>query len=324
MDKKELTRRCILGHNTGDALGLPHQFQPRTHFDAHPVTDMTGHGVFDKPAGYWSDDSSMTLAALDALAEGPEKDRVMNNLVKWLYRNEYTPNCPAYDIGGTCESAVTRYVRTGDAEHCGDTDERCNGNGSLMRILPAVLYAAWRMPDADTDARVRFVEGQSALTHAHPRSCFACGIYAFMIWEMLQEQSKQAALRGIAKAKEYYEGRADFAAEADWFRVVFNPRVDCLPRENVESDGYVVDSLEAAVWCLLNTENYRDCTLLAVNLGEDTDTTAAIAGGVAGLLYGVEGIPTGWLEKLARREWIEGLCDRFAENLTFFRTDGKK
>lgn len=163
-------KAVILGHAVGDALGVPVEFLRREDLDKNPVTDMRGYGTYNVPAGAWSDDTSMTLCALETL--GRDKinfDSVMLNFGKWYYRDEFTPTGERFDAGNTCSAAIDNYfVGKKSWYECGLSDERSNGNGSLMRIHPFVLYT-YRL-DAATTEKIQIVENASALTHAHERS----------------------------------------------------------------------------------------------------------------------------------------------------------
>lgn len=199
--------------------------------------------------------------------------------------------------------------------------EHSNGNGSLMRIHPFALYTY--LLDTNIKTKIEIIELASALTHAHPRSKLACGIYAFVLWELLEDKrkfgNKETIRRGLRKARKYYGNHPEFQFYslklcrqiADVDHIWEDPDTfHWATRDDIISDGYVVHSLEAAIWCLYTTNNYRDCVLKAVNLGEDTDTVAAIAGGLAGALYGYDDIPKKWLDTLYRRDYIEEMCER--------------
>lgn len=308
-----LIKSVMLGHAVGDALGVPVEFRSREELDIDPVKDMRGFGTYAVPAGSWSDDTSMSLAALRALTDKDWScDSVMNNFVKLIENGEFTATGEVFDVGGTCLRAIIKYVQGNtSASECGGTDECSNGNGSLMRIHPFVLYGNFAM-NPHTDEYFRNLMGligtASVLTHAHERSKIACYIYGFCLSFLLREQTK----RSLVKALEFARGELDSLPEFEHYSRIFAPNFALLPRDEIKSSGYVVDTLEAAIWCVLTTDNYRDCVLRAVNLGEDTDTVAAVAGGLAGALYGYDDIPTEWLDTLARREYIEGLCEAAA------------
>ena len=301
-------RAVILGHAVADALGVPVEFRSRGMLDQAPLTDMVGYGTYNLPAGSWSDDTSMTLCALDVLADGVvDYRRIMENFHSWYSKGAYTPGDDCFDIGGTCLRAIQSYAVYGmPPAECGLRGDNSNGNGSLMRILPFVLYAHYA---GYTDGEMGvLVHDASSLTHAHRRSLVGCGIYALLVRCILLHGYAGIG-EGLRKAADLYASEPEMTA----YDRMFSPDFAALPREAIRSSGYVVDSLEAAVWCLLTTDKYRDCVLKAANLGEDTDTVAAIAGGLAGALYGMEGIPAKWLDTLIRRDFIEEMCDRAAE-----------
>ena len=152
----------------------------------------------------------------------------------------------------------------------------------------------------------------SALTHGHPRSKLACGIYAFILTALMDTRSKEGVQTGLTAAKTHYETQFEYQKDLAHYSRIFRPDFADTPEEEIKSSGYVVDTLEAALWCLLNTENYPDCVLKAVNLGDDTDTVAAVAGGLAAAIYGMEGIPKAWIDGLLKKEGLLAVCEQFA------------
>lgn len=188
----------------------------------------------------------------------------------------------------------------------GGTSEKDNGNGSLMRMLPVVLFNYFCRRDEPDAKKLERVYRASQLTHAHGRSLVACGIYAFVAEALLNVPARSSVLAGMKKAAAFYQDHAAFSH----FARLFSGDFPDLP---VRSSGYVVDTLEAALWCLLNTDSYKGCVLKAVNLGGDADTIAAIAGGLAGILYGEAALPKVWLAQLAEYRMIDGLCKKAAE-----------
>ncbi|MGN1104077.1 MAG: ADP-ribosylglycohydrolase family protein [Candidatus Coproplasma sp.] len=302
----EKCKAVMVGHAVADALGVPVEFESRKSLDVNPVTDMMGYGTYPVPEGAWSDDTSMALCTLEALGTvGLDYDKIMDNFGRWYYNDEFTPTDKLFDIGYTCSRAIDNYCKLHKPySECGLCDDYSNGNGSLMRIHPVVLYA-YRL-DCTLDKKIEIVETASALTHAHKRSKMGCGIYAFVLWELLKNPVQEGIYAGLTKAKAYYEGEGELKS----YERLLAPDFKDTRRELIKSSGYVVDSLEAAIWCLLNFDSYRDCVLNAVNLGSDTDTVGAVTGGLAGALYGYEAIPESWRNTLIRREYIEGLCDR--------------
>lgn len=300
-----LMKSVMIGHAVGDALGVPVEFASREELENAPVTDMEGYGTYPMPAGAWSDDTSMALAALDSLAKGrADWDEIMQNFGRWLSEDAYTPTGECFDAGRTCVSAILNYFKNKmPYNKCGESDEHSNGNGSLMRIHPFVLYAYVKeLPFAEW---IDLIKSASSLTHAHERSVLGCLIYAFILLHLCNEQSIGSLKLGLRRAechlREY--------KEISHYQRIFEPDFDKLPTDEIKSSGYVVDTLEAALWCLLTTDNYKDCVLKAVNLGDDTDTVAAVAGGLAGALYGYDAIPEEWRNTLIKREYIEEMCE---------------
>lgn len=303
---KDKIKAVMLGHAVGDALGVPVEFCERDELFKKPVTDMVGYGTYPYPEGCWSDDTSMSLAALDSLASGKlDFDDIIVKFGEWYYDDEYTPTGEMFDVGNTCSYAIDNYFAYHKPiEKCGLTDEYSNGNGSLMRIHPFVLYAY--VNQMSVDEWLGMIVKASALTHSHDRSKIGCLIYTFVMMSLLKDKGKDGIKDALKKAERYLSACAEFTP----YERIFKNDFAELPRAEIKSSGYVVDTLEAAIWCLLTTENYRDCVLKAVNLGDDTDTVAAVAGSLASALYGYDAIPKEWLDTLKRRDYIEEMCER--------------
>jgi len=311
-------RSGLYGVCIADALGVPVEFQSRTTLRLHPVTEMRGNGTYQQPAGTWSDDSSLTLALADSIAttNGVHLPDIMNRFLDWYRNGAYSPWGACFDIGNTTVAALRRYETGTEPALCGGSHENDNGNGSLMRILPVayVLYATYGAElTADPEA-MACIHTVSGLTHRHPIAQSACGIYVNIAARLLDGTPLPAAIQtGIRQALQWYQSHDAFReVTVCWDRISDPDQFRRMSEKEIKSGGYVIDTLEAAVWCLLNTEQYSDCVLKAVNLGGDTDTTAAVAGGLAGLAYGFDGIPAAWLDALAAKELIETCCNRLA------------
>ncbi len=346
---KDIWKSGMFGLVVGDALGVPVQFMSREEIAgrmAGPVTGMESGGVYDMPAGTWSDDSSMALATLVSLIRKGtvDCDDIMKQFLKWEFTGEYTPYGEAFDEGLTCSNAIYHYRDHRDVKTCGGTGERSNGNGSLMRILPVCLHHGITIADRQMEAggekeiltaseelnrAVSDVHAVSGLTHNHLRSRMSCGYYFFMVESVLEHRMQTVSenrvgrmaggenslpellQRGITRAVDYYKRDILNLVEMTYLhRLTDLQKLSGTKASDIKSTGYVIDSIEAAMWCLITTDSYRECVLKAVNLGDDTDTVAAIAGGIAGLYYGYESIPEEWLAVTKRREWIDGLCER--------------
>ena len=305
----KILRSVTLGHAVADALGVPVEFLRREELAADPVTGMRGYGTHPVPAGAWSDDTSMAVAALDVLGrEAWSFGDVMAAFGAWLFCAEYTPTGVMFDVGGTCATAIRNYCKNGmSAENCGLCDDYANGNGSLMRIYPFSLLAYAK--GLLTGDALALIDLASALTHAHERSCLGCRIYHRILVRLLNGEGKEGVLTALREAAEAERGSAEYSH----YHRLFSGDIASLPEDAIHSTGYVVDTLEAAVYCLLTTDSYAACALRAVNLGEDTDTVGAVAGSLAGALYGEEGIPKEWLATLLKRDDLDAWCKKAAE-----------
>ncbi|MBO4780106.1 MAG: ADP-ribosylglycohydrolase family protein [Selenomonadaceae bacterium] len=310
MDAKIL-RGMLLGLAVGDALGVPVEFDSRRSLQANPVTGMLSGGSWGQPAGTWSDDTSLTVAAMESIARLGRIDfkDIMDNFLRWYERDDFTATGERFDIGNTTRSAIVRYSRKLlPPTKCGATDEYSNGNGSLMRILPATTYLFAKRGKIGSD-ELEIIHEFSALTHGHIISKISCGIYSLIAAQILSGKNfSEAFTLGMSDAKKFYGSEKFFSQ----FARLCDENFAALPEDEISASGYVVHTLEAAIWCLLNTDNYKSLALKAVNLGEDTDTTGAVAGGLAGIIYGVESIPVDWLNTLKRRDYLEKISDNFA------------
>jgi len=305
------TLSAIMGLCVGDALGVPVEFKSRYQLKRDPVVDMRSYGTYNQPAGTWSDDTSMTLCTLDSLSNGLDYKDIMDKFLSWYKKGEYTPFGETFDIGMGTRRALTNYANGEEPLKSGGTGERDNGNGSLMRILPVLFYLQKTYGENfnEKEKPYEIIHNISALTHRHKRSMIACGIYITIADYISRDYNLNEAVKlGINKSFQYYEKKKEFKEELKYYQRLNDKNFHKLPEEEIKSSGYVVVSLEAALWSLVNTVTYKDCLLKAVNLGEDTDTVAAIAGGLAGLYYGCEDIPKEWLDKIQRRKYVEELC----------------
>ena len=305
----------MMGLITGDAWGNPVQFMSREEIkDRGPVNGMEAGGVYETPAGTWTDDSSMALATLDSIREidAVVPEDIMLNFVKWECNGEYTPFGEAFDEGNTCTAAIMNFIQNPDWRSCGKKGERANGNGALMRILPVCLYLIEQEQERGKEQNaVEAVHQISSLTHNHRRAMMVSGLYYFMAREIvlgsgsLTERLQKGVDTGFAF---YRQDIRNLTETARFGRLTDLAELRSLDECEIRSSGYVIDTLEAAVWSLISTVSFRECLLKAVNLGDDSDTVGAVAGGLAGLYYGYQEIPEDWLDKLQRRNWIEDMC----------------
>ncbi|TCX53587.1 ADP-ribosylglycohydrolase family protein [Dehalobacter sp. 14DCB1] len=303
----------IMGLCVADALGVPVEFVSREKLKLNPVVNMRGYGTHSQPAGTWSDDTSMTICLADSLIKGLDYGDIMTKFLMWYDEGSYTSYGEVFDIGISTSKALKRFSDGIEPLKCGGLNEHDNGNGSLMRVLPLLFYiqSIYGTDFDEIDEAFNIIHNVSSLTHAHKRSKIACGIYISVASMLLGSMDLKIAVElGIYKAAEYYRKQTEFKDELSHFDRLFAKGFEKLDEKVIKSSGYVVDTLEAAIWCLLNSSSYKDCVLKAVNLGEDTDTVAAVAGGLAGLYYGYENIPCEWLDTIVKREYIESLSNQ--------------
>ena len=308
----------ILGLAVADAVGVPAEFMSREALRRKPVADMIGGGAHNQKPGTWSDDTSMALCLAFSAAEreGIDADDIMERFCDWCESGAFSAHGECFDIGMTVAKALRRYAAHVPARECGGAAITDNGNGSLMRILPLtyILMAQYGSDFAAHDEAMRSIDLVSSLTHRHPISRVACGIYIHIAVRLLLGDAVfDAVQRGIDTALGWYSAHEGYEDGLDcWERLRDVGTFKALQEDEIKSGGYVVDTLEAALWCLLNTDHYRDCVLKAVNLGEDTDTVAAVVGGLAGIHYGVSGIPDTWLNGLQNKKLLDDCCAKLA------------
>jgi len=272
---------AMLGLAIGDALGTALEFAPR---DSRPrLEDIVGGGPFGLKAGQWTDDTAMALALAESLIAHPALDEVdlMDRFVAWHEHGTYSCTGGCFDIGITTRAALARYKASGNPI-AGSTDPMSAGNGSLMRLAP-VAVRHWNGPDTLRQVAAR----QSCTTHAAPEAVDACVGYAQILAEAFEGRPRRQVLASRTTA---FTGAIGPILAGSWRG---------KHRDEISSSGYVAHSLEAALWSVGRTGSFADAVLLAANLGDDADTTAAITGQLAGALYGASGIPAPWREQLA-------------------------
>jgi len=298
----------LFGVAVGDALGVPVEFKSREYLKQNPVIDMIGYGTHYQPIGTWSDDSSLTFCLAESLCKDYDLNDMAKSFVKWYSAELWTPHGKVFDVGIATRNAIHNIGRGHVPELCGGFEEKDNGNGSLMRILPLAFYLK---NEKDIEVIYKKVKEVSSITHAHFRSVFACFIYVVYCLEILNGNNKHEAYRSMQHIIAGFLSDKKFnPAEIELFDRILKNNIAEYPEEKILSSGYVLDSLQASLWCFLNWNSYEGTVLKAVNLGEDTDTTAAIAGGLAGLYYGIENISQKWISTLARKNDIDDLCKR--------------
>lgn len=310
---KNLVKSAIFGVCVGDALGVPVEFRSREQLKRSPVTKMRAMGTHRQPLGTWSDDSSLTLCLAESLCNGYDLEDIALKFLQWYNTEIWTPHGNVFDIGIATSQSIHRISKGISPTLCGGASEFDNGNGSLMRISPLLFY----IKDFSIEKRFDVVKEVSSITHGHIRSVISCFIYLEFLIEILNKSEKHEAYQKMQnKVKDFLNNNPICSQnEMDLFDRILNNDISTFPEDEIKSSGYVLHSLEASLWCFLNSENYSEAVLKAVNLGEDTDTTAAITGGIAGIFYGFENIPEEWVAELVRKDDIEKLCEKLENKL---------
>lgn len=318
---KEITKAALIGQAIGDAFGMPLEFLSRAQVRAIGLKDMVGkdtgvnfhsHWASILPAGTWTDDTSMTVAAMDSIIRrgGINYNDIMQRFLDWQRNGLYSPVHYCFDIGGTTSEALHRYSQGIPAIECGPSGIRDNGNGALMRILPFSLYCIYKgLGIGDT---VDLISEASGLTHGHAISKLGCVIFTVFLKMLLCSKS-------ILSAWEYTR-RIDYRL---WFSVeTIDAYADLLSddfikhaEECIGETGYVVDALMTAVYSMLTGQDYESTILTAASMGFDTDTNAAITGALAGAFYGIDDIPDRWLSKLLDMEYLENIASDFTDSI---------
>ena len=294
MIEQDRFRGCLQGLAVGDAVGTTLEFKRSASFT--PITDMVGGGPFRLKAGEWTDDTSMALCLATSLVDTGvfnPKDQ-MDRYCRWENDGYLSSNGKRFDIGSTVAEALSQYRKTGNPI-AGLTRPDSAGNGSIMRLAPVPMFYF-----PDREAAVEFSAQSSRTTHGAAECVDACRFFGGVIFNALAGRSKEEILfsqsnsfRGESKIVSIARGEYRYKADSE-----------------IRGTGYVVQSLEAALWSFFNSKDFREAILKAANLGDDADTTAAICGQVAGAYYGASGIPESWLDKLVMREEISDLADR--------------
>ena len=302
----------LFGFIVGDAMGVPTEFCIREKLFEKPVTEMIGYGSHPVPAGSWSDDTSMTLALIDSINNCNEinYDDIMCNFMDWVNFAKYTPGDEVFDIGRTCLKAIHTYKLKTPPLECGLKGNNYNGNGSLMRILPLAYFIYYKGINDEEEIR-KLCNNISSLTHGHNISKMACYMYVKYVLCLLDGMNKIEAYSFIKKLDySSYKEEAILAYDR-----ILNNDISKYKLDDISSSGYVVDTLEAVLWMLLNTNSYKQAIIGCINLGNDTDTIAAICGSLAGIIYGYDNIPKEWINGLIKLDYLNEMIEKFEEIL---------
>ena len=314
-----VVKSSVIAFAVGDAMGVPIEFEKRETLMENPVTSMIGYGSYDVPSGVWSDDTSMVLATMDSFVKRKRVDYndMAERFCDWVNNAKYTSTNQVFDIGITTKYSLIRYWNNKiDATECGGVSINENGNGSLMRILPIALFAYYKR--INDDDLFQIVKNTSSITHAHEISILGCFIYVKYIQSLLSGDGKFLSYQRI-KEYDYEKYFSNESIKA--YNRILNNNINELDLDEIKSSGYVVHTLEAVLWIVLNTNDFTETVIGAINLGEDTDTIGAIASSIGGILYGFSSIPENWIKEMKNYDYLERMCSDF--ELTLINCDIK-
>lgn len=299
MDARERFLGCLVGLAVGDAVGTTVEFKPRGSF--RPLTDMVGGGPFGLEPGQWTDDTSMALCLATSLVEcaGFDPHDQMARYCRWMDEGYLSAIGRCFDIGGTVSAALKRFKANANP-YAGSTDPNTAGNGCIMRLAPVPMFYY-----PDVSAAERFAAMSSRTTHGAAECVDACRLFARILIRALAGKTKHEILLADA----------DTFTGAEKIAAIARGGYRSQPAAKIFGTGYVVQSLEAALWAFDGTDTFADAVLLAANLGDDADTTAAVCGQIAGAYYGMDAIPAHWLEILALKNDIVGLADSLLRHM---------
>lgn len=303
MDRKARYLGCLLGLASGDAVGTTLEFKRPGSFE--PITDMVGGGPFSLKPGQWTDDTSMAICLAESLlhCKGFSANDQLGRYLRWFRDGYNSSTGECFDIGGSTKQALRRFEETGE-DFPGDPDVNGAGNGPLMRLAPVPMFYA-RVPD---DAR-KFSRMSARTTHGGVQAADACEVFSDLLIDALDGKSLEEILSPKSKTlTKYSAGPESESLHPEVQTICAGSFREKSPPE-INGDGYIVTTLEAALWAVYNHENFEDTILAAANLGNDADTVAAIAGQIAGAIYGINGIPEGWVSKLCRLEDLKDLAE---------------
>ncbi len=301
---KERLFATLYGGIVGDLMGVPVEFKKRGTFH---VEDVMGYGTYNQPPGTWSDDTSLTLCLVENIIEKGDTRSLMDKLVRYMEQGYLTPFGEMFDIGITTAEAVSSYKKGVVPEQCGKTGEFDNGNGTLMRIAPLVFVL---INEDDFKKRKALIQQYTMITHSHPRSIVGSIIYIELLLSLYKSNSLELALNEVYTLLQK-NLQDELHTELNAYSRIFEENFLRISEDEINSSGYIVHSLEAAIWSVGHASTFKEAILKAVNLGEDTDTIAAITGALAGMCYQMEGIPTDWLNAIVKKQEIDDLIEAF-------------
>lgn len=298
---------ALYGGIIGDMLGVPVEFEER---DTFKIKGVTGYGTYNQPEGTWSDDTSLTLCLVENIIEKGNIKTLMEKFIQYEENGYKTPFGKIFDIGLATSNSIWKFKNGVDPNECGGITENDNGNGAIMRISPVTFLL---VNEHNFKKRIELIKEYTEITHAHPRAIVGSIIYIELLLGLYNGSSIERTIKRILKLFENnFDESHIFRQELKYYSRIFNKDFRNVRRNEIKSTGYIVDTLEASIWCLLTTRNFKEAVLKAVNLGDDTDTVGTITGSLAGMYYGAGAIPEKWLAKVVKKNEIDDLMYKFS------------
>lgn len=315
-DIKSKVLSTLYGGIIGDLLGVPVEFRQRGTFQ---IEDVVGYGTYNQPPGTWSDDTSLTLCLIENMVEQGTMEDLMMKFVQYQDDGYWTPFGEMFDIGRTTVESITRFRRGILPNSCGGKSVYDNGNGAIMRLAPLTFMLH---NEIDFVKKSEVIKQYTETTHAHPRSIVGSIIYVECLIRLYHSHPIEKAIQDIQDLfNENFSEEHVYQQELKHYSRIFDTDFLKTPEEEILSGGYVVHTLEAAIWCLGNSISFKEAVLKAVNLGDDSDTVASITGSLAGMCYKLTDVPITWLDQIARKQDIDELLNRFCEFCTRSATE---
>lgn len=301
----------LMGFVIGDAMGLPLSARTREELLKKPITKMIGEGTYERPEGTWSDNTSMMIATIDSINAKNNVDfnDIALKFAAFKNHHQYTADHEVFKLNETCAEAIDKFEENHDNPIlCGSVNNEDNDNGSLVRILPIAYYALdKKLKDFEV---LELVKKISSITHANEISMMGCYIYVRFVMFLLTGKDKYSAY-SMMKCVDY----TMFSEEVqNAYQRLLKEDISKLKINEINSTSYIVDTLEACLWVILKSENFKEAIIGAINLGDDTSSIGALTGGIAGILFGYDFIPDEWKDTILRKEYLLDIFEEFSEN----------
>ena len=294
---------AILCVAIGDAIGVPFEFNKRYTFTTN---GMEGYKVHYQPAGTWSDDTAFTLCTIENIIKNGDRESLMNKFILCKECGYFAPREKLFDIGNCCLRALYNYMNFKDINNCGEKDEYSNGNGALMRVAPLAIPL---LSENNINNRYIYEKKYTEITHAHPRAIVGSIIYIELLINLYKLNSLEESLINVRNTLNSMNLTEYERKEIKEYEIIFNKNFKDIDIDEIKSSGYVVDTLTASIWCILNSNNFKEAVLKAVNLGGDTDTVGSTTGTIAGVILGYRKIPKEWISNLYDSSRINKMAD---------------